>query len=369
MLHNIKEKEMQLLNFKSDFQPLITSSHFNTQDIKREYVVNDNLFSNKSKPNSTSDQQNHQQPLQTENVTTYDEIFGPPPLSKVINYSKPKSKVTSLFDDSESEDDLFISASPDTKSLKSIDRTPSKTQTEKKKSLFDNDDNLFGSKDEPDVDLFAVTPVKSLSQVPDKLFDDNDKPVIDSALFDKDTSQFAKTKTNTDSDLFGEISNTEKVLKYSTNSLFKESLENDSKASCDNLFEKDLATGGNNLFEKNSKGIDFIDSENQATKQSVNNLFEESTKVNNVSELKGSNILFKDSEDFLNSDLFGNIPTQKSTISKNIFGSDSDSDLFATTSNSALKTNIGQHSSANLFDDHKTSLTIVTRMIEIYLVA
>jgi hypothetical protein len=72
----------------------MTSSNIKSEEIYREHVANNSLFSNKSKLNVTSDQQNKQQQPLTENVSGYEEIFGPPPLSKVMDSSKPKSKVS-----------------------------------------------------------------------------------------------------------------------------------------------------------------------------------------------------------------------------------------------------------------------------------
>jgi hypothetical protein len=267
--------------------------------------------------------------------------------------------------------------------MKSADRAPSKIHNEKKKSLFDNDDDLFGSKDAPEVDLFAAASIKNSSAVSDQLFDKKQKPVRDSYLFDKDSTKFAKSKNNTASSLFHDISNSEKVPKYPVNSLFSESLEdvNNLKASGDNLFETDLEessdnlfekdfkiSGDNNLFEKNPKRTDFHDFENVTEKQSVNNLFREPQKVQNVSETKNSKTLFKDSESFLDSDLFTSIPKQKQIVSdksshfisnsKNIFGDDLDSDLFGSSSKNVLEQNIVKHSSENLFDDLKRSTNL-----------
>ncbi|CAG5103897.1 Similar to Washc2: WASH complex subunit 2 (Mus musculus) [Cotesia congregata] len=108
-----------------------------------------------------------------------DDVFSPPPLPK--NDIKSKSKVVSLFDDSDSGDDLFSNTSSGSRSQKSADvlthsnnNLPHKlaqeakskiNQTKLKHSLFDDDndkiEDIFGSADDSDIDIFARQKSKS----------------------------------------------------------------------------------------------------------------------------------------------------------------------------------------------------------------
>ncbi|XP_014218671.1 WASH complex subunit 2 [Copidosoma floridanum] len=163
----------------ADFQPLMSSSRLKSEEIYREHLTSDSLFASKVKSSGNPVDQprrEQQQPLPEDVSEDSEDVFGPPPLPK----DNPKSKqVASLFDDSDSGDDLFASASPSTRSRKSSEPTPSRAPPSttsqpqpKKKNLFDDEIDLFDAKDAPDVDLFAAAPIQSLSKVAEGLFDD-----------------------------------------------------------------------------------------------------------------------------------------------------------------------------------------------------
>lgn len=169
-------------------------------------------------------------------------------------------QVASLFDDSDSDSDLFASASPSSlRSQRSSEPTPSKTTSasgagkkQTKKSIFDDDEDddedLFGVKDAPDLDLFNSAPVKSLSKLPDELF-----PSTGGLFGDKINSSAKKVDSlfgDDEGDLFGEVKKS---------NLFGEAVEDD-------------------LFG-NSKKIESkkLKSEVESTKVTPSSLFSEET--------------------------------------------------------------------------------------------
>lgn len=298
------------------------------------------------------------------------------------NTDFPPQQVASLFDDSDSGDDIFASASPGSRSLKSSDRTPSKAKTQKKISLFDDDDDdLFGPKDAPDVDLFAAAPVKSLSKVTDGLFVE---PSADGGLFGETPKTSEKSISSaTVSSLFGEASNSEGTSKDSVHSLFgdKSKKASDTKTSGDSLFDdsskktSDSKSIGDSLFGETSKSVSSESKESakesvsglfkepaksvsaeskEPTKEPVGGLFKEPAKVEKVQEKKSSKGLFEDSED---SDLFPKVakpaPEKISnsypSSSQSLFQDTPDSDLFGSSSTSILEKNIVEKSSDSLF--------------------
>jgi len=111
-----------------------------------------------------NDNQQHQQEQQ--NISSMllqddifeNDLFGPPPLSSKTDLKRTvKSKVSSLFDDSDS-DELFSAASSGSRSQKSTEffaATSSNDKIKPKDSgpLFDD---LFGSKDAPEVNIFGA---------------------------------------------------------------------------------------------------------------------------------------------------------------------------------------------------------------------
>ncbi|CAB0029561.1 unnamed protein product [Trichogramma brassicae] len=152
----------------------MSSSRLKSEEIYRERIVSDSLLKSRTRNNSSDQQigqpqqqqQQQQQQRQQLEPTVEDvsrgseDVFGPPPLSKDSS-SRNKSKVTSLFDDSDSGDDLFGSASTSSRGTPSRSVPPSTTSAgaAKKKSIFDDDeDDLFGP---PRDDLFSSVPTTS----------------------------------------------------------------------------------------------------------------------------------------------------------------------------------------------------------------
>ncbi|XP_070158447.1 no child left behind isoform X3 [Polyergus mexicanus] len=161
-----------------NFQPEMSSTRLKSEEIYRERVTSDSLFAaqtrypaNPANGNSNSNNQQQQsrqeQPdnssLLQDDVFENDGFFGPLPLpTKSDSKRAPKSKISLLFDDSDSGDELFSAASSGSRSQKSTDflaavSSSDKTTkaTPKSGGLFD-DDNIFGSKDAPDIDIFDV---------------------------------------------------------------------------------------------------------------------------------------------------------------------------------------------------------------------
>ncbi|XP_011642849.1 WASH complex subunit 2-like [Pogonomyrmex barbatus] len=170
-----------------NFQPWMTSTRLVSEEIYRERVTSDSLFAarthhpanaNSNNPQQQQSQQQSQQQQQSgqerqdissalleDDVFENDDLFGPPPLpSKSDSKRGGKSKVSSLFDDSDSGDELFSAASSGSRSQKSTDVHVAVTSSDRAKlapktgGLFDDDDvDIFGDRDVPDVDIFGVT--------------------------------------------------------------------------------------------------------------------------------------------------------------------------------------------------------------------
>ncbi|XP_011869765.1 PREDICTED: WASH complex subunit FAM21 isoform X2 [Vollenhovia emeryi] len=164
------------------FQPQMTSTRLQSEEIYRERISSDSLFAartrhpgnvNAANANSDNQQQQQQQLGQEQqdissvqshdDVFENDDLFGPPPLpSKSDSRRAGKSKISSLFDDSDSGDELFSAASSGSRSQKSTDfhaTVPSHERTKpapKSSGLFDDDVDIFGGRDAPDVDIFGV---------------------------------------------------------------------------------------------------------------------------------------------------------------------------------------------------------------------
>lgn len=157
-----------------DFQPQMTSTRLKSEEIYRERVVSDSLFASGTRnsantTNTSSPGNNQPQEEQNEDVSSgrqddvfeNEDLFGPPPLPKAN--SKPvKSKTQSLFDDSDSGDELFSTTSSGSRSQKSTDfltsasQHPDKSRFMDRRGLFDEDIDIFGTKDSPDVDIFGI---------------------------------------------------------------------------------------------------------------------------------------------------------------------------------------------------------------------
>ncbi|XP_076642805.1 PWP1 homolog no child left behind isoform X2 [Halictus rubicundus] len=181
-----------------DFPPSMTSTRLKSEEIYRERVASDSLFTARSRnpvndtsnSNSTGNQA-QEEPVeepsstQEDDVFENEELFGPPPLPKAD--SKPKSKVSFPFDDSDSGDELFSTTSSGSRSQKSTDfltgvpQLSDKSKVTQRRGLFDEDIDIFDSKDSPDVDIFGVASktVKEDSSVAAKKISDT----VDDALF------------------------------------------------------------------------------------------------------------------------------------------------------------------------------------------
>ncbi|XP_053971429.1 WASH complex subunit 2 [Hylaeus volcanicus] len=175
-----------------DFQPLMTSSRLKSEEIYRERVVSDSLFTARTRnpvnatiSNSTSSQP-QEEPIENtssirqDDVFENEDLFGPPPLPKAN--SKPvKTKVQSLFDDSDSGDELFSTTSSGSRSQKSTDflttvsQHPDKSKFAQQRGLFDENIDIFGSKDSPDVDIFGIASksAKQTNSFPGRKFPDS----------------------------------------------------------------------------------------------------------------------------------------------------------------------------------------------------
>ncbi|XP_012288350.1 WASH complex subunit 2 [Orussus abietinus] len=154
--------------FGADFHPVVTSTRLKSEEIFRERVVSDSLFegpsrrrgSNNSAGNSNRPREERIEEVSDRQSDVFEnDLFGPPPLPK--SGDKSKSKVVSLFDNSDSGDELFSNTSSGSRSQKSADflvATPhslEKSKPPQRKGLFDDEFDIFGSKDSPDVDIFG----------------------------------------------------------------------------------------------------------------------------------------------------------------------------------------------------------------------
>lgn len=169
---------MVFFSLRVNFQPGMSSTRLRSEEIYRERVTSDSLFAARTRyPNSAianndnqqqqqqsgQEQQNISSALLQDDVFENDDLFGPPPLpSKSDSKRTGKSKVSSLFDDSDSGDELFSAASSGSRSQKSTDFHAAVSSNDRTKpvpksgGLFDDDVNIFGGKDAPDVDIFGV---------------------------------------------------------------------------------------------------------------------------------------------------------------------------------------------------------------------
>lgn len=157
----------------------MSSTRLRSEEIYRERITSDSLFvartnqpadANSANANAAQQQPSRQEqqdifsPAQSDSVFENDDLFGPPPLpSKSDSKRATKSKVSSLFDDSDSGDELFSAASSGSRSQKSTDFFAAASNDRAKPlpksgGLFDDDVDIFGGKDAPEVDLFGVTP-------------------------------------------------------------------------------------------------------------------------------------------------------------------------------------------------------------------
>lgn len=166
--------------FSVDFQPQMTSTLLKSEEIYRERISNDSLFTARTQnavnvtsiSNSTNNQPQEESiedisSIQQDDVFENEDLFGPPPLPKAD--SKPaKSKIPSLFDDSDSGDELFSTTSSGSRSQRSSDLLTSqysdKIKSTQRKGLFDEEIDIFDNKDSPDVDIFGIIPKQIAKQ-------------------------------------------------------------------------------------------------------------------------------------------------------------------------------------------------------------
>lgn len=169
----------------------MSSTRLKSEEIYRERVTSDSLFaaqtrnpasnsnsavhdSNNGNGNNSNDgnANNRQQPRQEQHerdvsstlndVFDNDDLFGPPPLPSKSDTKRAKSKVSSLFDDSDSGDELFSATSSGSRSQRSTDFLAAVPSSDRAKpaprggGLFDDDTDIFGGRDCPDVDLFGA---------------------------------------------------------------------------------------------------------------------------------------------------------------------------------------------------------------------
>lgn len=123
-------------------------------------------------------------PLQ-DDVFENDNLFSPPPLPSKSDSKRTKSKVSSLFDDSDSGDELFSATSSGSRSQKSTDFLVIPSSSEKTKpihrgnSIFDENIDIFGNKDCPEVNIFGMTSKsKTKDVVSDGLFNDENDTIM-----------------------------------------------------------------------------------------------------------------------------------------------------------------------------------------------
>lgn len=161
-----------------DYRERVTSdSLFAAQTRYPANLANANSNSNNQQQQSRQEQQDNSSLLQ-DDVFENDNLFGPPPLpTKSDSKRAPKSKISLLFDDSDSGDELFSAASSGSRSQKSTDFLAAVSSSDRTTKapprsggLFD-DDNIFGGKDAPDIDIFDAAS-KSRDAASTNLFDD-----------------------------------------------------------------------------------------------------------------------------------------------------------------------------------------------------
>ncbi|XP_063988289.1 WASH complex subunit 2 isoform X2 [Diachasmimorpha longicaudata] len=200
-------------------EPQMESTRLLSEEIYRERVPSDSLFhpsSHQSDATENSIADSHmihnQAHHQTRNQTTRhddifdnDDVFGPPPLPKAN--SKSKSKVNSLFDDSDSGDDLFSNTSSGSRSQKSAEQAASQ-YVEKPKinvsarggSLFDADVDVFLNPSVPDIDIFAESGTCQKSKIDQPLEVASEGANVTRKIFTKRSHLF---DDEDDEDLFG----------------------------------------------------------------------------------------------------------------------------------------------------------------------
>ncbi|XP_043463506.1 WASH complex subunit 2 isoform X2 [Leptopilina heterotoma] len=267
-----------------DFQPPMTSTRLKSEELDRERVSSDNLF--------TTVQENKIPSNNDIFDEVDDDVFGPPPLPKA-NEKSSKSKVISLFDDSDSDDELFAnSISKYNQSEKGVDLKKSenkeKPKTSKKISIFDDDDD--DNEDNSD-DIFAVKSSPDIFSV--------DKKIVNLGN---------ESSTRKTSDLFGE------ARENDSSTVVKKASELSKSIFCDSDEDDDLF--GSILPKKGTKVTNiFDDDDNDSLKSAASNSEKNSNKgekininkagsdLSNIFQASKSGLFDDDMDD--DDDLFG----------------------------------------------------------------
>lgn len=140
-----------------DFQPQWESTRLKSEEIYRERFPSDSLFEGRGRnPESTNSIDNsslreHNEGRFIGDTLDTDDVFGPPPLPK-HNDSKSKSN-----------EDLFSNSSSESRSHKSLDlllaagesQYDVKITSDRSGGLFDEDIDIFGGGDAPQIDIFG----------------------------------------------------------------------------------------------------------------------------------------------------------------------------------------------------------------------
>lgn len=276
----------------------MTSTRLKSEEIYRERVVSDSLFSAQTRnpisvtPNSTNNQsrrESNENVLSTEqdDVFENEDLFGPPPLPKADS-KLAKSKVSSLFDDSDSGDELFSTTSSGSRSQKSSDfftsggQHPEKAKTTPRKGLFDEEIDIFGNKDSPDIDIFGIAskspakPENNISswKIPDisndGLFASNAKDTMvksnamernQSVGVPKKISLFDDDEDIDDGDLFG--TKPVKSEAKSESRILKDDNDDEKKKEKDHKEEDDLFSAEKQANDKSSIGTTASGTDNE----------------------------------------------------------------------------------------------------------
>ncbi|XP_012136057.1 uncharacterized protein LOC100881233 isoform X2 [Megachile rotundata] len=195
----------------SALSPLMTSTRLKSEEMYSERVASDSLFTARTPnrasvaPNSMNNSSHGElsedvPSTEQDDVFENEDLFGPPPLPKADS-KLGKSKVSSLFDDSDSGDELFSTTSSGSRSQKSNDffttgaQHSDKTKSMQRRGLFDEDIDIFSNKDSPDIDIFGIAtkpPAKEENNIPSWKIPD----ISNDGFFTSNTSDtIGKSKT------------------------------------------------------------------------------------------------------------------------------------------------------------------------------
>lgn len=319
-------------------EPRMSSTRLKSEEIYRERISSDSLFTARTHNPVTSISNTTNNPPQVESIEDIssirqddvfenEDLFGPPPLPKADS-KLPKSKIPSLFDDSDSGDELFSTTSSGSRSQRSSDLLTTSHYSDKIKStqrrgLFDEEINIFDNKDSPDVDIFGIIakPVakeesnasnKKFLDIPDDdLFTNSIRDAITKNNGLEKNQNVAKSKEISlfdndveDSDLFSTKSIKTEIINKSA--IFNDDYENDlfsMKKSINKKKENDKESP-----EIAASGIDIVD---QKVRKSENKSSDILSSNGLFSTTIGSHGLIFEDDDY--DDLFNtkNVITEK----------------------------------------------------------